>query len=334
MTEQPDREKRRAVSRSGSMAALAALIAVAAALLAVAKLGEYPRHVIVVLMINIMMAGGLHIIIKSGQLSLAQGGFMGIGAYGYALSAMSGLPNPIPVVVGVALSGAIAYVIGAIVCRMRGVYFVLATFALGEITRGIFNNWSSVTRGATGITNIPGMGIGGVTISSRMGFGILAVLLAAAMLWLLRRVVRSNFGWRLLAISQSELLSESIGFDTITDKVKAFVIGSCLASLGGALYASYVRYVSPIDFTFWRSVDLLTMNVIGGMGNLFGSTLGAVTFSVLSEGFRASKEFHIILYGALLIGIMRFAPAGLLGLFERLHRVLGGAGFGGRTPGH
>jgi branched-chain amino acid transport system permease protein len=280
------------------------------------------------------MAGGLHLIIKSGQLSLAHGAFMGIGAYSYALSAMAGLPNPIPVVVGVALSGAIAYLMGAILCRMRGVYFVLATFAFGEITRGVFNNWNSVTRGATGLTNIPGMGIGGMAITSRVGYGVLAVLLAAGALWFLHRVILSIFGWRLLAISQSELLSESIGLDTVKDKVNAFVIGSCLASLGGVLYASYVRYVSPIDFTFWRSVDLLTMNVIGGMGNLLGSTIGAVTFSVFSEGFRGGREYHIILYGALLVVVMRFAPAGLLGLFDGMRKRFVGAGSGERTTGH
>lgn len=313
---------------------LSSLGAILALLVAVAHLGEYPRHVIIVLMINIIMAGGLHVIIKSGQLSLAQGAFMGIGAYTYALSAMAGLPNPVPVVVGVALSGAIACVIGAVVCRMRGVYFVLATFAFGEIARGVLNNWTSVTRGATGLTNIPGIGIGGMTLTSRMGYGVLAVLLAAGALWFLRRVLLSNFGWRLLAISQSELLSESIGFDTVKDKVSAFVIGSCLASLGGVLYASYVRYVSPIDFTFWRSVDLLTMNVIGGMGNLMGSTIGAVTFSIFSEGFRGGKEYHIILYGALLVVVMRFAPAGLLGLFGGMRRLFAGAGSSERTPGH
>ena len=322
------------MTRKKLMEVGSSLIAILISLVAVANLGEYPRHVMIVLMINIVMAGGLHLIIKSGQLSLGHGAFMGIGAYTYALCAMGGLPNPVPVVLGVALSGAIAYLIGAIVCRMRGVYFVLATFAFGEITRGVFNNWSSVTHGATGLTNIPGMGVSGMTITSRVGYGVLALLVAISALWFLRRVILSNFGWRLLAISQSELLSESIGFDTVKDKVKAFVIGSCLASLGGVLYASYVRYVSPTDFTFWRSVDLLTMNVIGGMGNLMGSTIGAVTFSVLSEGFRGSKEFHTILYGALLILIMRFAPAGLLGLLGRMHRLVMGAGSGERTKGH
>jgi branched-chain amino acid transport system permease protein len=314
-------------------AIVAGVAAVGGALAATASAGEYVRHVAIVLMINVVMAGGLHLIIRSGQLSLAHGAFMGIGAYTYALSAMYGLPNPAPVVAGVVVSGMIAYLIGAVVCRMRGVYFVLATFAFGEIARGVLNNWSSVTRGATGLSNIPGMGVGTMTIPSRLGYAAVALVVAVAALGILRRILVSNFGWRLQAIAQSELLAESIGVDTVRDKVSAFVIGSCMASLGGVLYASYVRYVSPVDFTFWRSVDMLTMNVVGGMGGLAGAALGAVSFSILGEGFRGSKEFHVILYGALLITVIRFAPDGLLGMLRGIERRVGGVGRRGRATG-
>ena len=219
--------------------------------------------------------------------------------------------------------------LGWVILRLKGVYFVLVTFSFGELTRLAALDWSELTGGANGISNISPLTIFGFAFDTRGRFYVLALVVAILSLLLMRRLFSSNFGHAIDAVHENAALAESSGLSVHKIQLVAFVVGSSLAALGGILQARYIGFVSPESFNTAVSVAYLTMLVIGGQRSVWGPLVGAVVLTPLPEFFRGAVQTQHIFYGAALILILRFLPGGLASLGKRFKRPAVTAEHGG-----
>ena len=291
--------------------------------------GPFALHLAVLTCLNILVVNGLAIIARTGQLSFGHAAFAAIGAYAAViLSIQAGWNILIAAVVGIALSAFAAFLLGWVILRLKGVYFVLVTFSFGELTRLAALDWSELTGGANGIANIAPLTLFGFAFDTRLRFYVLALVVAVLSLLLMRRLFSSNFGHAIDAVHENAALAESSGLSVHKIQLVAFVVGSSLAALGGIIQARYIGFVSPESFNTSVSVAYITMLVIGGQRSVWGPLVGALVLTPLPEFFRGAVQTQHIFYGAALILILRFLPGGLASLATRFRRARAGAAQG------
>jgi branched-chain amino acid transport system permease protein len=284
--------------------------------------GPFALHLAVLTCLNILVVNGLAIIARTGQLSFGHAAFAAIGAYtAVILSIQAGWNVLIAAMAGIALSAFAAFLLGWVILRLKGVYFVLVTFSFGELTRLAALDWSELTGGANGIANISPLTLFGFAFDTRGRFYVLALVVAILSLLLMRRLFSSNFGHAIDAVHENAALAESSGLSVHKIQLLAFVVGSSLAALGGILQARYIGFVSPESFNTSVSVAYITMLVIGGQRSVWGPLVGALVLTPLPEFFRGAVQTQHIFYGAALIVILRFLPGGLASLAKRFRRA-------------
>jgi branched-chain amino acid transport system permease protein len=269
-------------------------------------------HIAIMVCFAAIGATSLHLIIRTGHVSLCHAAFIGVGAYASANAVMKlGLPFVGGLVAGTAAAACLAWIIGPIILRLTGKYFVLITFLFGEIARMVFVDWQSMTGGANGLSGIPSPA---AVFMDPKYFYVLALVAAAVCIGICGRILSSETGRFLNAIRDSEQLTECIGVPVIRTKVMIFVIACALAGFGGAMIAHYARYISPPNFSPLESLNLVIMNVLGGMQTLVGPLIGAVFLVLVPELLRGYVQIQHILFGIILIVVMAFLPSGMAGL--------------------
>jgi branched-chain amino acid transport system permease protein len=282
---------------------------------------QFYLHVAILSFLNVIFAVSLAVIARTGQLSLSHAAFIGVGAYASVLVVMRlDAPFLAGLVASIAVTAALAAVLGWVILRLRGVYFVLVTFAFGEVVRLILLDQPTVSGGANGITGIPAPMLLGVPLDTKARFYALALSAAVLVVIFAARLLASPAGRAFDAIAQNPDLSESVGIDIHRYQVLAFVVGSAIAGGGGALLAHYIRYISPESFTFWESVTFIIMVVVGGRTTLAGPIVGAAFITPLPELLRGAQELQHVIYGAILILVLRFLPAGIASVAARRKR--------------
>lgn len=288
---------------------------------------SYYLHIAVLSLLHVLLALGLNLIAGyAGQLSLAQAAFFGIGAYASALLMLNlhwsfWLAAP----AGALLAGLVAVAIGLPTLRLKGPYFVISTMGFGEIVRLIFLNWESVTRGPNGLTGIPApdpISLGFVTLSfeSRMESYYLILFVLFGVLILYYNLVHSRIGRALRAIRNDYIAAQVMGIHVAFYRILAFGTGAMIAGLTGALYAGYIRFISPDTFTSGESINILIMMVIGGMGTIIGPIIGAVFVTYLLETMRVFAEYRLVIYGLLMFIVILYMPQGIAGMLGNLWR--------------
>lgn len=266
-------------------------------------------NILVQIGINVILAVGLNLIIGiSGQFSLGHAGFMAIGAYAAALVSMK-LPTYggffIGMAVGVVLAGGVAFVVGMPTLRLKGDYLAIATLGVAEIIRILIINFKSITNGPSGLFGILPF------VDWQMVYGFLAITTLIVV-----NYIHSGAGRATLAIREDEIAAESMGVNTTKYKVIAFTLGAITASIAGSLYAGYLQSIAPKDFAFTKSVDILIMVVLGGIGSVTGSFIAAILLGILNMYLQDFGALRMIIYALALIIIMIFKPSGLLGTKE------------------
>jgi branched-chain amino acid transport system permease protein len=285
---------------------------------------EFYLNVIISTYLQIILAVSLNMIIKTGKLSIAHAAFMGIGGYTSALAVMRlGLPYLLALPLSGLMGACIAILVGRLLLKLQGVYFVLVTFAFGEVIRLFFVNLVEPFGGPTGIINIPPPKITvfpgtTVTILSKVSYYYLVLLVMLITLFLIQRIYQSSIGKAMDCTRETEHLAEFTGINTFRQKMFAFAAGGFFAGLAGSLFAHYYRYISPESFTFWESVNLIVINVVGGMGGITGPILGSIFLVPLPEFLRGFVEYQRVLYGLILILTLWFMPAGMLGVLNKI----------------
>lgn len=256
---------------------------------------------------------GLNVIVGyAGQISLGHAAFFGIGAYASALlTTKAGLSfwEALPIVI--LMSGLIGMVLGLPSLRLREDFLAITTIGINFIVEALFL-YVPYFGGALGIGGIPRVLLFGVKLKG-MAFFLLCLGFLALVIFICWWFTRSWGGVACFALREEESAAASVGISPVRFKLLAFVIGTMMAGLGGALYAHYMRFISATDFSFPMSITFLSMIVLGGMGTLWGPLLGAVLLGILPELFRPIVDYRILFYTALLLVMIRFQPAGLLG---------------------
>jgi branched-chain amino acid transport system permease protein len=290
-------------------------VLLAALLLPAVTRSSYVLHVAVLAGIYVVLTLSLSLVTGfCGQFSLGHAGFYGIGAYTAALMAVSwGSPFVLNLAAAAVTAGIAGFLIGLPTLRLGGIYLAMATLGFGEIIHLILLNWLSFTRGPLGIPAIPSPAILGIDLGTpaRQYYLILALVVLATLV--VSRLVNSSFGEAIQAIRDDEIAAEALGVPTTRLKVVTFTLSAALAGVAGAFFAHYATFVSPGSFTLVESILVLSLLVFGGMGSVEGSIAGAVVLTVAPEVFRFLAEYRMIIYGAILLGLILFRPQGLLG---------------------
>ena len=230
---------------------------------------KFLHHVGVLICLTSIAAASLHLIIRTGHVSLCHTAFMAFGAYGSVIAVMRfGMPWPVGLLAGMALAAAVAAVIGPIVLRLTGKYFVLITFLMGEVVRMAIVENSWLTGGSNGIFDVPPPY---PFLLSNRAYYYFALAFAVLGVGFCARLLASEFGRAMDAIREGERLAECSGVPVIRFKVTVFVIACALAGMTGSLQAHYIKFVGPDAYSGFQSLNLVVMNVIGGMSSLIGA---------------------------------------------------------------
>jgi branched-chain amino acid transport system permease protein len=260
----------------------------------------------------------------AGQISLAQGSFVGIGAYAAALLTTTGWPLWAAFLVAIALSLAIGWVLGYPALRVQHHYLAFVTLSFATLVFLVLRNEEWLTKGVYGISGIPRPTLLGWSTKGAVDFyffclGVLA-LVSAGTWWL----VRSPWGRAFTALRENTVRADSLGVDTRRYTLMAFAMGSTLGGVAGVLYAPLVQFIEPTAFNLNLSLNLLLMVMVGGSGYFLGPFLGAAVSVLLPEWMRFGSEgMYLIFYAIAVMVLMAFCPSGLLGLAERARRKFG-----------
>ena len=274
---------------------------------------------------------GLNVVVGlAGLLDLGYIAFFGIGAYVAALYGHAGLgpsrghlPFLLLVVLGALAAGIIGVLIGAPTLRLRGDYLAIVTLGFGEIFRILVNTYDSFTGGPNGLSNIPDLQQGsfnfglphtvfGVELQGFANYYFVELILVVVVMVIFSRLNDSRIGRAWVAIREDELAAASMGINTVSMKLLAFGIGATLAGASGTVQAHVATQVSPDSFVFLQSVFLLAAVVLGGMGTVPGAVLGSAILIAVPEKLRAFADYRLLIFGLLLVVVMRFRPEGMI----------------------
>ncbi|MDD4802528.1 MAG: branched-chain amino acid ABC transporter permease [Syntrophomonas sp.] len=263
----------------------------------------YYLRIMIFIGINIIMALGLNLITGvTGQLSMGHAGFMSLGAYTAAIISLHyDAPFFLAILAGAAMAASFGFIIGIPTLRLDGDDLAMVTIGFAEIIRVFFLNFEPGGK-AVGLSGIPQY----TDFATVWLIVIVVIILNAKLLY-------SRVGRSLFAIRENEIAAQSCGINTTRMKILAFTVGSFLGGLGGGLYAHYMYYINPQDFGFMKSIEILNMVVLGGMGSIPGTVLGAVILTLAPEMLRIVAEYRLLFYGGMLVILMIFRPNGLLG---------------------
>jgi len=304
--------------RTGGLLALALVIA----LLPLAFQNNYHYDVAIHIIINAAVVVGLNLLIGyAGQISLGHAAFFGLGAYTSAiLTANHGWPPLAALGAGAAGVGLLAFLIGQPILRLKGHYLAMATLGFGIIISIVLNTESALTGGPDGMV-VPAFTLLGWNLYGEKTwywvFGGLLVLVT----WLALNIIDSPVGRALRGVHGSEVAAQVSGMNTSHYKVLIFVVSAVIASIAGSLAAHYAGFITPGESGFFRSIELVTMVVLGGMASTFGAILGALILTLLPQLLAGFEDYEMMVFGAILMVTMIFMPKGLLPTLLRLRRA-------------
>lgn len=282
---------------------------------------DYLLHILIFMCIYIILSLSYNIILgNAGIFSIAHGAFYGLGAYAVAILTMNfGMNFWAALVIGVILVAVISLALAFPAIRIRGDYLLIVSFAFQLIIVDIFTNWISLFGGPGGLPGIPPVTFFGAGIYSLKFYFLLALAMAMITVFIVLRISGSPLGLILRALKEDEIAVQAMGKDVVRAKILAMCIGCGLAGLAGGVMAVYVTCIDPSMFSIHESIYILTMVILGGMGDWKGAILGAVILVSLPEILRFTQIpadiagfMHEVIYGCVLIAFMRFRPQGLL----------------------
>lgn len=298
----------------------------------------YLLHLLILICIYAILAMSLNLVTGyAGMLNLGHAALFAIGAYASALLALTGFPFWFCLLAAMALSAFFGLLLSIPALRLHGVFLAIATLGFGEIVRSFLLNWVELTRGPLGLPDIPKPVLFGIEFSEMHLFFVLAAAIAVISYFILRFLLNSAFGVTLKAIREDTTLAATLGKNVNKFKVLAFSVSALFAGIAGSLFAHYITFIDPSSFTLAETIMILLMIVLGGLGSLKGSIVGAIVLVLLPEPLRFIKvpgmllgdftaplllvplpsavigQLRQIIYAVLLIILMIKKPNGLLG---------------------
>lgn len=285
---------------------------------------DYIMQIINMIGIYVILGTGINILTGyTGQLSLGQAAFFGIGAYVTAiLNTRTGAQFFVCMVVSIAITAVASLILAIPALKVKGPYLALMTQGFGEIVRLILVNWVPVTNGTSGILHIEAPRILGFSFDSLQKYYFLIVVFVVLGLLYQWRLMTSRTGRAFIAIREDNEAAELTGINVTTYKIRSFVLSSAYCAIAGTLYAMMIKYVSPDTFISNTSSIILWTAIVGGFGTLVGPIIGGVIMQTLPEVLRFAGEWRLVIYGiVLLIVILRF-PGGLYPYLQKMAAFL------------
>ena len=273
-------------------------------------INSYINGILILVCINVVLAISLNITAGClGQMALGHAGFMSIGAYTAALFTKSNMiPGVGGYIVALILGGLVAMIIGVVIgipaLRLRGDYLAILTLAFCEIIR-VLIEFFKFTGGAKGLT--------GIKLNKNFSIIYIIMLLCVFMMY---TFMKSRHGRAILSIREDEIASESSGINLTFYKTLAFAYSAFFAGVAGGMYAHYIGILGAKNFDFNKSIDILVIVALGGLGSFTGSVIGAIVLTILPEMLRGFNDYRMFIYALMLILMMMFRPSGLLGTKE------------------
>lgn len=286
---------------------------------------EYIINLAILFLIYAILGLSLNLVVGyTGLLASGHAAFYGIGAYCSAILMTSfGVNFFVALAIAVAVTGAVALLIGIVLSRFSGDYYVLVSLGFNVIAYSVLVNWQSVTRGPLGIAGIGRPSLFGVDFFPNSAFAVVALLFFLICYLASAFISRSSMGRVLKAIREDDTAIQVFGYDTFYYKLAVFIVSAGMAAAAGALFASYITFIDPSSFTVMESVFILAIIIFGGLANLRGSVLGALILVLLPEllrfaGFPPSvaAQMRQAVYGLCLILLMLYRPQGLCGEYK------------------
>ncbi len=284
------------------------------------QFNAYYYQIIIYAGVNIILASSLNLVNGfTGQFSLGHAGFMAVGAYTAAVVTSQvgagggfagGLVFLLALLCGALVASFFGLLVGIPSLRLKGDYLAIVTLGFGEIIRVIIQNLDFLggARGFTGIAKLTNF------------FWVYAVV--ALLIFILANLIRSTYGKGFLAVRDDEVAAEAMGINTTRYKVIAFVAGAFFAGIAGGLYGHFVTYINPSQFSFVKSIEIVVMVIVGGMGHNVGVLISAVILTVLPEALRPIAEYRMVIYSLALVVIMISRPQGVFGSCEFFNKML------------
>jgi len=266
--------------------------------------------------IYVILAVGLDLLMGyTGQISVGHAAYFAIGAYTSGiLTAKYGFSPLGAMLIGMILTGAVAWALGRPVLALKEYYLAMATLAFNEIVVALIIGLEWLTGGASGLRDIPPFSLFGFVLANHMHYyyfvwAIVIIVIASS-----RAVVQSPFGRTLVAIHSDEIAARAFGVDTARYKTRIFVLASIFASMAGSLFTHYMGFLAPDDFGVLTSINILVMLFLGGIGTIYGPILGAFFMKLLPELTYQIHDYELLINGLILIVVLVFMPKGLLGI--------------------
>jgi branched-chain amino acid transport system permease protein len=291
---------------------VASIILLAAPLL----LGKYSIFLVSLLAIYALVSLGLNLLMGyTGQIAAGHAGFLALGAYFTAIIGENLQWVPCPVILFMAgiFTGIIGFLLGIPILRLKGFYIAMATLAFGVVVSEVILQWSSLTGGDNGFS-VPTASIAGFAFDSDFKLYYLIIPVTLAMTVLARNLVNGYIGRAFIALRESEIAAQTIGIDLARYKTIAFAISAFYTGVAGGLFAYLITFLSPDAFSIELSIDFIAMIVIGGMGSILGSIIGAVILTGMQQTLAGLLDLQILIFGLSLIIFMIFMPKGISGM--------------------
>ena len=286
---------------------------------------DYFIHLAILLSIYSILALSLNLIVGyTGLFSIAHAAFYGIGAYATAILYLNFEMNFfLTLIIGVAATLIISLLIGIVLSKFNDDYYAIVSIGFAVIAYALFLNWPGLTEGAMGIPGVTKPVIFGYEFGSNLSFLALMVVVLILIYILCRFIVRSSFGRVLKAIREDEKTIQVYGYNTSYYKLSIFAIGAMMTSVAGSLFGSYMSFVGPSMFMLRESIFVVVIIIMGGLGSLWGSMLGALFMILLPEALRflglpdtIAAQMQQIIYGTTLIILMLYRPQGFIGEYK------------------
>jgi branched-chain amino acid transport system permease protein len=277
-------------------------------------------QILTFILINVIFAQSINVLTGlAGQISLGHAGFFGIGAYGTAvLTKTYNLDMIISIPLASALAGAVGYLLSFPTGRVREVYLAMMTLGFGMIFYEIVREWVSVTGGTMGLSGVSSAALRSASIAgiplNQVSYFWVVLAATVVVVGLLSNMTRSHVGRALFAVHHNETAASSLGISNAATKRTAYAISGVLAGLAGTFYAHLVGYIGPESFGVHRSIEVLVISIVGGLGSIAGQIISAAVFTYLPEALQAFAEYQFIVYGVILTFSLIVLPKGIAGL--------------------
>ncbi len=279
-------------------------------------LGKFTIFLVSLLAVYALVSIGLNLLMGyTGQIAAGHAGFLALGAYFTAIisTRVEWIPCLVTILLGGIFTGIIGFLLGIPILRLRGFYIAMATLAFGVVVSEIILQWSTLTNGDDGLA-VPVASIAGFKFDSDYKLYYLIIFVTIVMTLLARNLVNGYIGRAFVALRETEIAAQTIGVDLAKFKTIAFAISAFYTGVAGGLFAYLITYLSPDAFTLELSIDFIAMIVIGGLGSILGSIIGAVILTGMQQMLAGLQDLQIFIFGLSLIVFMIFMPRGISGM--------------------